>query len=127
MAQTATLKLTDTQFLLEQWAKWVLSGGVASIGYPSIQPFRQLLGSSVKGITITDDEALLIDATVARLKKRDPEMGKIVVTYYLSSAGGMGVVKLAQHLKMPEKRVRILLEAGTAWVDGALDLNPCQN
>lgn len=120
MGQAAALKLEDTQFLLEQWGKWVLSGGVASIGYPCIQPFRQLLGSSVKSLSITDEQALRIDATLAKLKKRDYEMGRVVITYYLS---GTPVTKLADLLDMPLAKTRTLLQSGIAWIDAALEFN----
>jgi|GEM_PF-2316847 len=117
MGQTANLKLQDTQFLLEQWARWVHTSSFAVLSYPSIEPFRRLLGTTVKSAAISDAEAGIIDATIAKLKMRDKEMAKVVIYYYLSNNNLSYVVA---NLNISLNKARQLVEGGTSWIDAAL-------
>lgn len=118
MGQTTTMKLEDTQFLLEQWARWVHTSSFACLSYPSIEPFRRLLGTTVKSAAISDAEAGIVDATIAKLKMRDAEMAKVVIYYYLSNSNMSYVV---DKLNISLNKARILVEAGTSWIDAALE------
>lgn len=120
MRQLAVSSIQDTQELLTEWARWVLSYGYGFLGYPSVQSFRRLAGSSVRSALITDEEASKVDSLVAKLKQRDPEMGKAVISYYLSGCNRAFVARVHG---WPAQRTRVLIDAGTAWLDAALDLS----
>lgn len=107
----------NTPWLLEQWARWARSNPGSSLGYPAITPFARLLGSTLPSPVISDAEAMLVDGAVARLNRRDGEMGQALVLYYF---GGGNVSRVARLLESDRKRVSVLVNAGTAWVDAAL-------
>ncbi|GAA6154379.1 antiterminator Q family protein [Pseudoteredinibacter isoporae] len=71
--------LSNTEWLLREWAMWVKQGD-RGLGYPGISLVIRKTGPAIQ---ITDDMALVIDSAVARFKKRDPEGGEALVTYFL--------------------------------------------
>jgi len=75
---------------------------------------------------ITDDEAMLIDSIVAKLKIRDREMAKALVIFYFSDGNASYVARVLSanaEVKVNRKRVDVLVKAGTAWVDAILFVN----
>ena len=67
---------------------------------------------------IGDDEAIVIDIVVARLTKRDLEMGKVLTLYYYS---GSNLSLVARVLGIGRNRANVLVQAGTAWIDAKLE------
>ncbi|GLS27754.1 antiterminator Q family protein [Marinibactrum halimedae] len=109
-------QMFDTPWLLDQWARWARSNP-DNIGYPTIEPFRRLLGSKGLSPAISDDEAMRVDAALSRLLARDSEMGEAVTKYYLY---GGNLSRLARELKVDRRRAEVIVKAGTAWMDCAL-------
>ncbi len=109
----------NTPWLLDQWARWAQVNPGVSLGYPTVTPFRRLLGSTVPPPLISDDEATVIDSAVARLCRRDGEMGRAVVLYYF---GGGNVSWVARTMQVHRKRADMLVQSGTAWIDGTLGI-----
>jgi len=107
----------ETPWLLEQWWRWSHTDVGLCLGYPSSSFNAEMQGSTVPMPLITDDVAMVIGEAVARLMKRDAEMGNSVVMYY---SCGQNVSSASRRLKMPRKRVDVLVKAGTAWIDGRL-------
>jgi len=106
----------DTPRLLEEWALWSRINTGSKVGYPSSCPFVFKKGDS--HLAITDDEAQEIDAAVARLVMRDKEMGKVLKLYYFSNSNASLV---ARKMEIGRKRVNVLVQCGTAWVDAKLE------
>lgn len=105
--------MIETERELEQWGRWVRSGGV-SLGANSI--FR--LGSTVSAATIIDDRGIIIDQAVARLKLQNIDMGTAVQRYYVEN---LSHASLAERMKTSKNRASCLHRAGVAWVDGVLN------
>lgn len=106
--------LSDTQQRLTAWGHWVRSGGVA-LGCQGVQ---LAVGSSVAMPVCSDDDAMGVDRAVARLKKRDRDMGRVVVMAYLSQ---YSLARIARESGMGSReRARYLLGGAEAWIDAVL-------
>ncbi|CCN38216.1 putative Phage antitermination Q-like [Vibrio nigripulchritudo SFn27] len=114
----AELITHNTPWLLEQWGRWARVNSDLTVGYPSITSFTKLLGSTLPSPLINDDDAMLVDSAVARLNRRDEEMGQAVVLFY---TGGSNVSQVARWLDIDRRRADVLVKSGTAWVDAAID------
>ncbi len=113
------LTIDNTPWLLEQWARWALVNPGVSLSHPTVTPVREQLGSTLPLPLINDDQALVIDSAVARLCRRDNEMGSAVALYYL---GGGNVSWVARIMQIHRKKADLLVKSGSAWVDAALEM-----
>lgn len=106
--------LSDTQQRLTAWGHWVRAGGV-DLG---IKGVNLAVGSSVAMPVCPDEDALQVDNAIARLKRRDPVMGRVLVMAYLSQ---LSLTKIAKHSGLGSReRCRYLLGGAEAWVDAVL-------
>lgn len=113
--------LGDTEYMLEQWGWWRQS----EMGVPRyVSPLYALMRDNVAsegGIrqhVITDDLALVIDGAVARLTKRNQQMGDFVWFYF---GAKHPAARVGREAGMCERKAREIIKAGVAWVDCALE------
>ena len=113
--------LGDTEWLLEQWGWWRMDG----MGVPRyISPLHALMREhinmqgGVKSYCITDDRALLVDSAVARLSKRDQQMGDFIWLYF---GAKWPALRVGRENYMSEAKARELIKAGVAWIDASLE------
>jgi hypothetical protein len=113
--------LGDTEYLLEQWGWWRLS----EMGVPRyISPLYALMRDNIpceggsKQYVITDDLALIVDGAVARLTKRNQQMGDFVWFYFGAKHPAM---RVGREGGMSERKAREIIKAGVAWIDCALE------
>jgi len=113
--------LGDTEYMLEQWGWWRMDG----MGLPSYVSqldalIRQSTSSATpaKNYVITDDLALAIDGAVARLCKRNEQMGHFIWLYFGLKWPTM---RVGEANGMSERKAREIIKAGVAWVDCALE------
>ncbi|ROL94183.1 antitermination protein Q [Pseudomonas chlororaphis] len=115
----ARLPLGDTEYMLEQWGFWRLDGmGVPSYVSPAWALMRDVTPSSSKSYVITDELAGLVDGAVARLCRRDPQMGDFVWLYY---AAKWPAKRIGAKHNMCEAAARQLIKTGVGWIDCALE------
>lgn len=113
--------LGDTEYLLEQWGWWRMdSVGMPNYTSPTFALMRQALifPSKSKNYCITDDWAIAVDNAVARLSKRDQQMGDFVWLYY---GAKWPMLRVGKHHGLSEGKARELVRAGVAWIDCAVD------
>ena len=116
-----TLVSNDTVYYLEQWGLWARTGAGEKLNYPSIQPFRRLLGGDTPvGPAITDDQALLIDGVIGQLTQLDEKIGRAIVAYYGNNGN---LVRTAEKLGDHRDKARNWVDAGTVWVQCSLDVD----
>lgn len=97
--------------LLVHWGRWVVLGsGVSCCASRE---------NTVLDPIITDDEALIIDRLVGRLRNRYPECGQVLIKYYTSFDAGLEQV--GDKLGFKKEKTRQLWKSGVIWVDGALE------
>ncbi|HCP54579.1 MAG: antitermination protein Q [Pseudomonadaceae bacterium] len=112
--------LSDTEWMLEQWGYWRMSGaGVPRYVSPSFAIMRDHVGSTIPTACIKDETAMTIDSIIARLCKRDPQMGDCVWMYF---GAKMSAVAVGRKIGVGEAKARELIKAGVAWIDSALEL-----
>lgn len=117
----ASRPLGDTENLLEQWGWWRMDGvGIPGCISPSLALMRLATPqiSVSRSYCITDDCALAVDAAVARLSRRDQQMGDIIWLYY---GAKWPMVRVGKHYGISEGKARELARAGAAWIDCVLN------
>jgi len=98
--------------LLENWGRWVVLGsGVSCCASRE---------NDIATPMITDDQALLMDRLVGRLRNRYEEAGNVIIKYYTSRDTSLMVV--GKKLGFGEEKTRQLWKSGIAWIDGALEV-----
>lgn len=112
--------LSDTEWLLEQWGYWRMTGmGVPRYVSPSFALMRDNVGSTLPVGCISDELAMTIDGIMARLCKRDPQMGGCVWLYF---GAKMAAIRVGREFGVGEAKARELIKAGVAWIDSRLEL-----
>ena len=112
--------LGDTEYLLEQWGSWRMSG----MGVPRyVSPLAALKNQccpepSAMSYVITDDAAMVVDSIIARLIKRNQQMGEFIWWYF---GAKWTMVRIGEAHKMSERSAREVVRQGVAWVDSALE------
>jgi hypothetical protein len=112
--------LGDTEYLLEQWGWWRMDGAsVPNCTSPTFALMCQAMPqpSASKNYCITDDWAVAVDGAVARLSKRDQQMGDVVWLYF---GAKWPMLRVGRHFGISEGKARELVRAGVAWVDCAI-------
>ncbi|MBD1601969.1 antitermination protein Q [Pseudomonas typographi] len=113
--------LGDTEYLLEQWGWWRMSGmGVPRYVSPSFAIMRDNVEQlTCKSFVIIDEVAMSVDSAVARLTLRNQMMGDMVWLYF---GAKWPAVRVGKHFEMSEAKARELIKAGVAWVDSSLEM-----
>ena len=107
--------LGDTEWLLEQWGSWRMDG----MGVPRyVSPSHGAASVTGSDYTLTDDAALVVDAAVARLIRRNQQMGDFVWLYF---GAKWTAIRIGEQNKMAERKAREIIKAGVAWIDSALE------
>ncbi|MBH3308975.1 antitermination protein Q [Pseudomonas mosselii] len=108
--------LGHTEWLLEQWGSWRMDGmGVPRYVSPSIGAAAP--GGGVE-YSLTDDAALMIDSVVAKLTKRNQQMGDFVWLYYGAKWPSL---RIGEANRMAERKAFEIIKQGVAWIDSALE------
>ncbi|MFK3973754.1 antiterminator Q family protein [Pseudomonas sp. NPDC087358] len=114
--------LGDTEHLLENWGSWRMTG----MGVPRyVSQLASVIAQAnpcTDGLSysITDEVAMLVDSTIARLIKRNQQMGDFVWLYF---GAKWTMVRIGEAHKMSERSAREIIRNGVSWIDGALGEN----
>lgn len=118
--------LADTEWMLEQWGWWRMSG----MGVPRyVSPSYAIMRDNVQqtggySFSITDELAMAVDGCVARLCAREKGrtkgamMGDCLWLYF---GAKWPALRIARHYGIGEAKAREVIKAGVAWVDAALE------
>ncbi|QHF02428.1 antitermination protein Q [Pseudomonas asturiensis] len=113
--------LGDTEYLLEQWGWWRMDG----MGVPRyVSQLHALIRENtpseggVKEYVVTDDLAMVVDGAVARLIKREQQMGDFIWYYF---GAKWPALRIGREMNMSEAKAREIIKAGVAWIDCALE------
>lgn len=112
--------MRDIQMVLERWGGWA-SGDSSGVDYsPIAVGFKGLLPQTSKSrLSCTDNDALIIEGCLARLKSRKPYEHSLIVAHYLY---GIPKRKLAKARKKDEKLIRIEMQMAEGFIDGCLSM-----
>ncbi|MCW2484965.1 antitermination protein Q [Candidatus Symbiopectobacterium sp. NZEC127] len=110
--------MRDISMVLERWAGWAASDG-SGVDYSHIAAgFKGLLPQ--KGdmrLSCTDDDGLIIEKCLTRLKEKRPYEYQLLVAHYLYQISKR---KLARWRKRDEKVIRVEMQLAEGFIDGCL-------
>ncbi|EFC9762300.1 antiterminator Q family protein [Escherichia coli] len=110
--------MRDIQMLLERWGGWAASDSSGVDYSPIAAGFKGLLPYTGKTrLSCTDDDALIIEGCLARLKKKRPYEHSLLVAHYLY---GISKRKIAKASKKDERLIRIEIQVAEGFIDGCL-------
>lgn len=112
------MAMSMMQEQLTGWAHWVRDHRLGGYTSPAYMMMRDKIGTTVGHNTMPDEDALRVDRAVARLLKRDPIMGKVLMLSYVSR---LSYREVGKSVGKSHEYVRVLLRSGEAWVEGNLD------
>ncbi len=112
--------MRDIQRVLELWGGWA-AGDHSGVDYsPIAAGFKGLLPQTSKTRpACTDDDALIIESCLARLKKIKPYEHSLLVAHYLY---GVSKRSMARVRKKDEKLIRIEIQVAEGFIDGCLSM-----
>lgn len=112
--------MRDIQMVLERWGGWASSDGSGVDYSPIAAGFKGLLPQTSKSrLSCTDNDALIIEGCLARLKSRKPYEHSLIVAHYLY---GISKRKIAKARKKDEKLIRIEMQMAEGFIDGCLSM-----
>lgn len=109
--------IRDIQLVLARWGVWARCS--SGLDYSSIAAgFKGLLPDTSKSkASCCDDDGLVVDGCVARLKQYRPEEYELIIRHYVLNHSKRAI---ARQQKRDEKLVRINMQMAEGFVDGCL-------
>lgn len=112
--------MRDIQMVLERWGGWAASDSSGVDYSPIAAGFKGLLPQTSKTrMSCTDDDALIIESCLTRLKSRKPYEHSLLVAHYLYCISKR---KIAKARKKDEKLIRIEIQMAEGFIDGCLSM-----
>ncbi|WP_368941625.1 antiterminator Q family protein [Citrobacter werkmanii] len=112
--------MRDIQKVLERWGAWAASDSSGVDYSPIAAGFKGLLPQASKTrLSCTDDDALIIEGCLARLKSRKPYEHSLLVAHYLY---GISKRKIAKARNKDEKLIRVEMQMAEGFIDGCLSM-----
>ncbi|QIP56849.1 antiterminator Q family protein [Hafnia alvei] len=110
----------DIQMVLERWGAWAASDSSGVDYSPIAAGFKGLLPCTSKARqACSDDDALIIESCLARLKQKKPYEHSLLVAHYLYRVPKR---KIAKVHKKDEKLIRIEIQLAEGFIDGCLSM-----
>ncbi|EIX9371651.1 MULTISPECIES: antiterminator Q family protein [Klebsiella] len=112
--------MRDISLVLERWGAWAAMDS-SGVDYSHIAAgFKGLLPQTSKTrLCCSDDDALIIEGCMARLRDRKPYEYSLLVAHYLY---GISKRKIAKARKKDEKLIRIEIQMAEGFIDGCLSI-----
>lgn len=112
--------MRDMQNVLERWGGWAASNS-SGVDYSHVAAgFKGLLPeSSSNRLTCTDDDGLIIESCMARLKKKKPYEHSLLVAHYIYRVSKRSMAKAR---KKDEKVIRVEIQMAEGFIDGCLSM-----
>ena len=112
--------MRDIQMVLERWGAWAASGNAGVDYSPIAAGFKGLLPSTAKPRpACSDDDGLIIENCLTRLKKKKPDEYSLLVAHYPLRISKR---QIARTRKKSEKAIRIEMQIAEGFIDGCLSM-----
>ncbi|CAG36740.1 antiterminator Q family protein [Desulfotalea psychrophila] len=106
---------------LTNYALWLRVSPVPHLGYGRLAIsccWQDYPAYELQPVEISDEEAMLIDTAIARLRQRKASVAEALMVYYLSKENTSYV---ARELGMDRRKVTQLVSMGESWVAAWLE------
>lgn len=112
--------MRDIQMVLEHWGAWAASDSSGVDYSPIAAGFKGLLPYTCKTrVACSDNDALIVEGGLARLKQKRPDEHSLLVAHYLYRISKR---KIAKVRGKDEKLVRIEIQLAEGFIDGCLSM-----
>lgn len=110
--------MSDMYDALEQWGAWAASDNSDVDWKPIAAGFKGLIPYTTKSRPqCNDDDGLMIDGCVARLKKYKPEEYGLVVAHFVL---GISLRAIARRRKCSDGTIRKELQTAIGFIEGVI-------
>lgn len=110
--------MRDIQMVLVRWGNWSRYKIETDVGFsPIAAGFKGLLSEGGTMPKCTEDDALIIDSCLARLKLKRPDEYELIYDHYVKGVSKRGI---GRRLKLSEGMIRIKFQMAEGFVEGCL-------
>lgn len=110
--------MRDMYEVMDMWGAWAASDNSGVDWQPIAAGFKGLLPHGKKSrIHCDDDEGIIIDGCVARLRKYKPEEYEMIIAHFVS---GISLRAIAKKRKCSDGTIRKELQTALGFIDGML-------
>ena len=110
--------------MLLNWGNWVNQNPLASLCYPTIEPFRRLITipGEYRPEPANEISAKIADRLIEKLLRDDEHVGTVTALHFVT---GMSHAELSRfvvkhaNINADRKKVSSFVERGEAWIAGA--------
>lgn len=108
--------MRDMYELLDRWGAWAAAESSGVDWQPIAAGFKGLLPHGKKSrIQCDDDQGIMIDACVARLRKYKPEEYELIIAHFII---GISLRTIARKRKCSDGTIRKELQSALGFIDG---------
>lgn len=110
--------MRDMYEVMDLWGAWAASDNSGVAWQPIAAGFKDLLPHGKKSrLQCDDDEGIMIDGCVARLRKYKPEEYELVIAHFVN---GISLRAIAKKRKCSDGTIRKELETALGFIEGVL-------
>ncbi|EPC8190002.1 antiterminator Q family protein [Yersinia enterocolitica] len=110
----------DIYDVLDRWGAWAAANNSGVDWQPIAAGFKGLLPYGKKSrIQCSDDEGIMIDGCVARLRKYKPEEYELIIAHFVI---GVSLRTIAKKRKCSDGTIRKELQTAMAFIEGVLSM-----
>ncbi|ECI0428222.1 antitermination protein [Salmonella enterica subsp. enterica] len=115
--------MRDMYELMDRWGAWAASENSGVDWQPIAAGFKGLLPHGKKSrLQCDDDEGIVIDGCVARLRKYRPDEYELVIAHFVI---GLSLRNVAKKRKVSDGTIRKQLQTALGFIEGVImSLNP---
>ncbi|WP_349950142.1 antiterminator Q family protein [Klebsiella michiganensis] len=113
--------MRDMYEVLDRWGAWAAAADSSGVDWQSIAAgFKGLLPHGKKSrFQCDDDEGIMIDGCVARLRKYKPEEYELIIAHFVI---GISLRTIAKKRKCSDGTIRKELQTAMGFVDGCISM-----
>ncbi|HBQ6027983.1 TPA: antiterminator Q family protein [Klebsiella variicola subsp. variicola] len=112
--------MRDMYEVLDRWGAWAAADSSGVDWQPIAAGFKGLLPHGKKTRQqCDDDEGIMIDGCVARLRKYKPEEYKLIIAHFVI---GISLRSIAKKQKCSDGTIRKELQTAMGFIDGVLHM-----
>lgn len=112
--------MRDMYDVLDRWGAWAAADSSGVDWQPIAAGFRGLLPHGKKSrLLCDDDEGIMIDGCVARLRKYKPEEYELIIAHFVI---GISLRTIAKRRRCSDGTLRKELMAAVAFIEGVITM-----
>lgn len=110
--------MRDIQQVLERWGAWAAADSSGVDWQPIAAGFKGLIPHAIKSKPqCDDDEGIMVDGCVARLRKLKPEKYELVIAHFVI---GISLRNIAKKRKCSDGTIRKEMQTALGFIEGLL-------